>query len=38
MSNDGKHVGSWQEVAAEASRERDPKKFVDRLSQHKSPG
>jgi hypothetical protein len=38
MSNDGKGVGSWQEVAAEPSRERDPKKFVDRLRQHKSSG
>jgi hypothetical protein len=26
MSNEGKHVRSWQEIAAEASRERDPKK------------
>jgi hypothetical protein len=26
MSNDGKRVRSWQDIAAEASRERDPKK------------
>jgi hypothetical protein len=26
MSNDDKRVRSWQEIAAEASRERDPKK------------
>ena len=26
MSNEGKHVRNWQEIAAEASREKDPKK------------
>jgi hypothetical protein len=26
MSNDGKHVRTWQEIAAEASREKDPNK------------
>jgi hypothetical protein len=26
MSNEGKHVRTWQEIAAEASREKDPKK------------
>ena len=26
MSKDGERVRSWQEIAAEASRERDPKK------------
>ena len=26
MSDEGKHVRTWQEIAAEASREKDPKK------------
>jgi hypothetical protein len=26
MSNEGKHVRTWQEIAAEASREKDPNK------------
>jgi hypothetical protein len=26
MSNEGKHVRTWQEIAAETSREKDPNK------------